>query len=139
MNAAVASVASERITMFAPGGNGGRNLQVCVLGVNVLVTPSDASEQERANELARLIAALGPKDDPEAAPPPPARAPAKPAPVVEAVRPFVVGERVWCTVHGAEGFCTITEVGSGRNSGRVKITSCRGWCPSFNFRRAPEE
>lgn len=124
----------ERVTRFMQDGSGARRLGLSVRGIRVVVEPRGGDEQDAADALAEQIAALGPEDGERRAPAPPP-APMPPALVAPrpAKAPFVVGERIYCTVHGAEGFCTVTEVGTGRNRGRIKITSERGWCPEFNF------
>ena len=48
--------------------------------------------------------------------------------------PFAVGQRVRCTVHGAEGECTVTDVGTDRRRGYIKISNFRAWCPAHNFK-----
>jgi hypothetical protein len=80
--------------------------------------------------LAEKIAALGPEHSEHVAArivePEPER---RPTPR----RSFVAGQVVMCKVHGSAGPCTITEVGTGRNRGRIKIAGIRGWCPETNF------
>ena len=121
------------MTRFAQGPTGARRLGLTVRGVPVLVEPRDADQQATAEALADRIAALGPATAEVArvATPvvPPALAHSSAAPV-----PFVVGQRVWCTVHGSQGECIVTEVGAGRNRDRIKISGFHGWCPAHNFR-----
>lgn len=42
-----------------------------------------------------------------------------------------VGTKVYCTVHGCEGWTTITAVRP--RDGYIKISSERVWCPPHNF------
>lgn len=51
----------------------------------------------------------------------------------EPTRPFKVGDRVWCRVHGAQGWYVVEEVGEGRNHDRIKVAGVKGWCPTSNF------
>jgi len=119
----------SRVARYAVQGDGSRSFGVTVRGLRVLVTASDGSHVE-AEELAETIAALGPECVTEA----PALAPApEPPPVRKAAQRFVVGQAVWCKVHGAQGWYTVTEVGSGRNAGRIRVREYRGWCPAHNF------
>lgn len=122
-----------RVTRFMKNGNGGQNLGLRVLGVEILIS-ANAENQERADQLAQLIGEIGPED----IAPPPSTVPASerprdPAPARKRV--FAVGERVWCNVHGAEGWSTVTEVGAGRRQGYIKISGERMWCPVHNFDR----
>ena len=123
---------STRIARYMETATGAQCLGLSVRGVRVLLTPADSDGQAAAETLALAIAALGP----EVADPPPSAQTipiAAPAPVARGRR-YEVGDRVWCTVRGAEGWCTVTEVGVGRNQGRIKITGERMWCPASNFR-----
>jgi hypothetical protein len=122
---------SDRITAYAIQADGTRAYQVRVNGVRILLTAQEG-QHNAAMELAGIISGIGPAEAPES----------EPAQIdqttsvlqVRKQRPdFVVGQRVWCNVHGSEGYCTITEVGTGRNRGRVKITGMRAWCPACNF------
>ena len=121
-----------RITAFAVQPTGARNFGFTVRGIRVLVT-ADEDNHEAGRLLAEAIAALGPEAA-SAPEPPPAPVPAiveKPAAQPAA---FQVGQPLWCTVHGAEGVYHVTEVGSGRNHGRIQVRETRGWCPAHNFR-----
>ena len=121
---------TDRITRYSHG-----NLGLRVAGVEILIRPTE-EQADVAAELAARIAALGPPGPPSVATPalaavpldPPSSPPASPL-------PFSVGERVYCTVHGAAGWTTVTEVGQGRNRGRIKILGLRNWCPAGNFSR----
>jgi hypothetical protein len=125
----------SRVTRFTPGGAGGRLLSLTVCGISVHVIPRDAEEQEAAEVLAEQIASLGPAQSATpAAVPQVATVPAV-TPAVATHVPFTVGEKVFCIVHGARGWYTVTEVGNGRHRGRIKISGERMWCPSHNFRR----
>lgn len=121
----------DRVTAYMQSPNGSRSFGVTVRGLRVLVT-ADEGQHDEGRSLASAIALLGPECTDEPAPPPPP----EPAPPPERPRPnrnFTVGQRVRCNVHGAEGECTITDVGTGRNRGRVKVTGERMWCPAVNF------
>jgi len=122
---------TDRVSTYMIGANGSRNFGVTLRGLKVLIT-ADEGQHDEARALAEQIAAMGPAE--VSAPPvvvPQTMEPPEPA---RRERPaFSVGQRVRCNVHGAEGECTIVEVGSGRNRGRVKITGERMWCPSGNF------
>jgi len=117
-----------RITAFAIQSSGSRNFGLDVRGLSVLVTATEGRHDE-GRALAELIASLGPEQS--------APAPSVPAARVAATVErgiFKLGQRVFCIVHGAEGYSTVTAVGAGRNHGRIKITGCRYWCPAGNFR-----
>jgi hypothetical protein len=123
----------ERVTAFATQPTGARSFGLTVRGIHVLVTAEEGCH-ENGRALAAAIAQLGPEAEPHVQPEPD-RSVRKP---VSQPRPsLAVGQRVWCTVHGAEGYCTVREVGEGRNRGRIKITGERCWCPAGNFR--PEQ
>jgi len=57
--------------------------------------------------------------------------PAEPSDPIPTVKPWTVGEKAYCIVHGAEGWYTVTAV----KGDRIKIHSCRSWCPTHNFNR----
>ena len=119
---------TDRVSAYMIRQNGSRAFGLRLRGIDVLIT-ADEGQHDEARALAEQIAAMGPEQITE----PPA-----PPPRVESPEPrrrpaFVVGQRVRCNVHGAEGECTIVEVGEGRHRGRVKITGSRAWCPAGNF------
>ena len=128
-----------RVTVFAPQSNGCRSFGVTVNGFRILVTASEGRHDLGA-DLAATIADLGPEADPAE----PLEAPhvPEPPPIVAAPprRAFQVGQRVWCNVRGSLGYCTVTEVGTGRRRGAIKISGYRAWCPISNFdAHGPEE
>ncbi len=123
----------DRITRYMQTASGARQLALTVNGIRVLIQPRDDGEQAAAEALALAIAALGSAAVP-AIPRPPTVVRAAPVEPV-APRPFAVGERVFCRVHGAQGWSTITDVGIGHNRGRIKIAGERAWCPVGNFTR----
>jgi hypothetical protein len=117
-----------RVTAFAVQADGSRSFAVTVGGLRVLVTADDERHDD-GNALAATIAGLGPEtlatsDVKDAAP-------AKPGPKPPA---FVVGQVVWCKVHGSEGEYIVAEVGTGRRAGEIKVRGFHGWCPRHNFR-----
>jgi hypothetical protein len=119
---------STRITSFAIQADGSRSFGLDVEGIRVLITAGE-ERHEAGLALAGKIATLGP-EAPERYPAPAApkpTAPHKPRPE------FTVGQRVWCNIHGVSAWCTVTEVGTGRNRGRIKIAGERCWCPAGNF------
>jgi len=118
-----------RVTSFAVQADGSRSYGITVNGVRVLVT-CEAGKHVQGLALANQIADLGPEGIEPVAPPSKLE---EPKAYVQKRRDFAVGDRVWCNVHGAEGECTVTAVGDGRNAGRVKITGERCWCPISNF------
>jgi len=120
-----------RITAYAIQSNGSRSYGIVVRGVKILIT-ADESQYEVAEKLAFDIAELGPVCVSEHH----VKSPApedKPSQIIPARRSLVEGQIVWCRVHGSKGFCKITEVGTGRNGGCIKISGVRGWCPDSNF------
>ncbi len=44
---------------------------------------------------------------------------------------LVIGTRIFCTVHGAEGWTMV--LGIRPRDGYLKINGCNAWCPFFNF------
>jgi hypothetical protein len=120
----------DRVTAYAIQSNGSRSYGLTVRGIKVLIT-ADETQHESASILASAIAGLWPADivEPTCTP----KSEPKTTPVVTPRREFVVGQTVWCRVHGSQGLCKITEIGAGRNYGRVKISGVRGWCPDSNF------
>ncbi len=127
---------ADRITRYMQTASGGHRLSLTVRGIRVTVEPGDDAQQAAVEALAVAIAALGPADAaPSTALPPPVATDVIPAPA--ASKPFAVGERVFCRVSGVRAWCTVTEVGTGRNHGRIKITGERAWCPVGNFTRTP--
>ncbi len=123
-----------RITRYMQTASGGHRLGLTVRGIRVTVEPGDLAQQGDVEALALAIAALGPADAPA-----PLSQPPRPAPPVipppAPVKPFAVGEHVYCKVHGAEGWRTVTAVGVDHNRGRIKVSGTRAWCPAHNFSR----
>lgn len=121
-----------RVTRFASQSNGARSFGITVNGLRVLVT-ADEGQHDAGAALASAIAALGPKTiAPETGAPAPTM-PTEPAIVAPKRREFRVGQRIWCNVHASRGFVTVTEVGSDRRRGYIKISGYRAWCPTHNF------
>lgn len=119
-----------RVTAFAIQSNGSRSYGLVVRGVKVLIT-ADESQYVVAEKLAAEVAELGPE---YVAEPERETAPERnPEPAVSTRKAFTEGQVVWCRVHGSQGLCKVTEIGSGRNRGRIKIAGVRGWCPDSNF------
>ncbi len=46
-------------------------------------------------------------------------------------RTTAIGTKVYCTVHGCEGWTTVTAVRP--RDGYIKITGANYWCPPYNF------
>lgn len=118
-----------RVTAYAIQSDGTRSYGLTVRGIRVLVT-ADEDRSAEGLALAEAIAELGPENAPVGEP---AAEPEKEEQRAS-TREFRAGERVYCTVHGSEGECTVVEVGAGRNRGRIKIRGYRPWCPAHNFR-----
>jgi len=122
----------DRVTAYAIQADGSRSFGLTVNGIKILLTAAEGQHDaghELANKIARTFIPAARTTDRAETPKPVAETPAyKPK-----RRDFVVGQRVWCNVHGAQGECTITAIGDGRNAGRVKITNERGWCHIGNF------
>jgi len=122
-------VSIDRISAYAIQADGSRSFGLTVNGVRVLVTAEDGKHTAGlllANQIAHLgLEGIHEVESPKAVVDKPAYKPKR--------RDFVVGQRVWCNVHGAQGERTITAIGDGRNAGRVKISGERCWCPITNF------
>lgn len=137
MTATAPTERNARVCAFAIQGDGSRSFGVHVHGLAVLVTAPEG-EHDVGAALASAIAGLGPEGISPVAPETPAKpTSAKPVSKYEARcaarAAFSVGQRVWCNVNGSKGWTTITEVGTGRNKGRIKIQGERSWCPAHNF------
>lgn len=120
---------TTRITEFREQADGSRSFGLNVNGVSVLLTAGEG-KHEAARALAQQIASIGPEGIDDVALP---ETPPRPTPAPKPRSSFTVGQRVWCNVHGAEGYCTVTAVGEGRHRGYIKITGERAWCPAGNF------
>jgi hypothetical protein len=130
---------SNRVTTYAQLPTGARCLGLTVNGIRVLLTPENEAQQPDTEALAVAISALGPElaplvPEPEPMPVIPTKSTFVPA------EKFTSGQRVWCKVHGAEGYYIVTQVGDGRNHGRIKVSGElikrageRMWCPAGNF------
>jgi hypothetical protein len=123
----------DRIARYAQLPTGGHCLGITVRGVRVLVTPPTGDDQDEAEAVAAAIAAIGPEQVVKLEQLQPEMPPAPLVPPRNHARNFKVGQRVWCNVHNCEGWHTVTEVGTGRHSSRIKVASWRTWCPSINF------
>lgn len=117
---------NTRIVRYGTG-----NLGITVNGIRVLLTVSGDEQSQTAEALATAIAALGPEGVPAIVLPEAPVAVERPAP---RAKRFVVGQRVWCTVHAVRGWKTVIDV---HKDGRIKIDGCRSWCPLHNFEEAP--
>lgn len=51
--------------------------------------------------------------------------------------PFVVGDKVYCTVYGARGWHTVLAVRP--RDGYIQIDGVRPWCPPYNFTKDEAE
>lgn len=122
---------TDRVVAFGEQADGTRGFAVVVRGLKVLVR-AERGQHDVGRALAETIAALGPAANPVSVP----EHRASVAPIMRLWIPpptFAVGQRVWCTVHGAEGEHTVTAVGSDHHRGQIKISGERMWCPIHNF------